>query len=55
MNAAGMLRRTRAGLPGLVVLIALAAGLGTLVIVAGGGHPPARQAHQVQQIAAGLH
>jgi cytochrome c-type biogenesis protein CcmH len=55
MNAAGMLRRTRAGLPGLVVLIALAAGLATLAIVAVVGHPPASQAQQVQQIAAGLH
>jgi cytochrome c-type biogenesis protein CcmH len=55
MNAAGTLRRARAGRPGLVVLIALAAGLGSLVIVAVGGHPPASQAQQVQQIAAGLH
>jgi cytochrome c-type biogenesis protein CcmH len=38
-----------------VVLIALAAGLAALVIVAVGGHPPASQAQQVQQIAAGLH
>jgi len=37
------------------VPIALAAGLATLVIVAVGGHPPASQAQQVQQIAAGLH
>ncbi|HEY7146840.1 MAG TPA: cytochrome c-type biogenesis protein CcmH [Streptosporangiaceae bacterium] len=50
-----MLRRTRAGLPGLVVLIALAAGLATLILVAVAGHPPASQAQQVQQIAAGLH
>jgi cytochrome c-type biogenesis protein CcmH len=55
MNAAGALRRARAGLPGLLVPIALAAGLATLVIVAAGGHPPASQAQQVQQIAAGLH
>jgi cytochrome c-type biogenesis protein CcmH len=55
MNAAGTLRRARAGLPGLMVLIALAAGLATLAIVAVGGHPPASQARQVQQIAAGLH
>ena len=55
MNAAGTLRRARAGLPGLLVLAALAAGLATLVIVAAGGHPPASQAQQVQQIAAGLH
>jgi cytochrome c-type biogenesis protein CcmH len=55
MNVAGALWRARAGQPGLVVLIALAAGLTTLVIVAAGGHPPASQAQQVQQIAAGLH
>ena len=55
MNAAGTLRRARAGLPGLLALIALAAGLATLVIVAVGGHPPASRAQQVQQIAAGLH
>ncbi|HEV2240333.1 MAG TPA: cytochrome c-type biogenesis protein CcmH [Streptosporangiaceae bacterium] len=55
MNAAGTLRRARAGLSGLLVLTALAAALGTLVILAVGGHPPASQAQQVQQIAAGLH
>lgn len=55
MNAAGTLRRARAGLSGLLVLIALAAALATLVIVAVRGHPPASQAQQVQQIAAGLH
>jgi len=55
MNAAGTLRWARAGLPGLLVLIALAAGLATLAIVAVRGHPPASQAQQVQQIAAGLH
>jgi cytochrome c-type biogenesis protein CcmH len=55
MIAAGTLRRARAGRPGLVVLIALAAGLAALVIVAVSGHPPASQAQQVQQIAAGLH
>jgi len=55
MNAAGTLRRARPGLSGLLVLIALAAALATLVIVAVGGHPPASQAQQVQQIAAGLH
>jgi cytochrome c-type biogenesis protein CcmH len=55
MNAAGTLRRARAGLPGLLVLSALAAGAATLVIVAVSGHPPASQAQQVQQIAAGLH
>ena len=55
MNAAGTLRRARAGLPGPLVLLALTAGLATLVIVAVGGHPPASQVQQVQQIAAGLH
>jgi cytochrome c-type biogenesis protein CcmH len=55
MNAAGTLRRARAGLSGLLVPIALAAGLAALIIVAAGGHPPASQAQQVQQIAAGLH
>jgi cytochrome c-type biogenesis protein CcmH len=55
VNAAGTLRRARAGLPGLLVLIALAAGLATLVMVAVGGHPAASQAQQAQQIAAGLH
>jgi len=55
MNAAGTLRRARAGLPGLLVLIALAAGLVTLVVVAMSGPPPASQAQRVQQIAAGLH
>jgi cytochrome c-type biogenesis protein CcmH len=55
VNAAGTLRRARAGLSGLLVLIALAASLVTLVIVAAGGHPPVSQAQQVQQIAAGLH
>ena len=55
MKAAGTLRRARAGPPGLLVLIALAVGVATLVIVAVGGHPPVSQAQQVQQIAAGLH
>jgi cytochrome c-type biogenesis protein CcmH len=55
MNAAGPLRRARACPPGPLVLIALAAGLATLVIGAAGGHPPASQAQQVQQIAAELH
>ena len=55
MNAAGTLRRARAGLPGLLVPIALAVGLAALIIVAAGGQPPASQAQQVQQIAAGLH
>jgi cytochrome c-type biogenesis protein CcmH len=52
---AGTLRRARAGLPGLLVPMALMAGLVTLVVVAASGHPPASQAQQVQQIAAGLH
>jgi cytochrome c-type biogenesis protein CcmH len=55
MTAAGILRRARAGLPGLLVLIALAAGLATLIILAVSGHPPVSQAQEVQQIAAGLH
>jgi cytochrome c-type biogenesis protein CcmH len=55
MNTAGALHRARAGLPGLLVLLALAAGLAAMVIVAVGGHPPASQAQRVQQIAAGLH
>jgi cytochrome c-type biogenesis protein CcmH len=55
MNAAGTLRRARAGLPRLLLPIALAAGLATLIIVAAGGHPPASRAQEVQQIAAGLH
>jgi cytochrome c-type biogenesis protein CcmH len=55
MNVAGTLRRARVGLPGLLVLVALAAGLITLVIVAVSGHPPASQAQEVQQIASGLH
>jgi cytochrome c-type biogenesis protein CcmH len=49
------LRRARAGLPGLLVLAALAAGFAALVTVAVSGRPPASQAQQVQQIAAGLH
>jgi cytochrome c-type biogenesis protein CcmH len=53
--AGGTLRRARTGLPGLLAPIALVAGLATLIIVAAGGHPPASQAQQVQQIAAGLH
>ena len=55
MNAAGTLRRARAGLPGLLVLVALVAGLVSMISVAVTGRPPASQAHQVQQIAAGLH
>ncbi|MDR2988060.1 MAG: cytochrome c-type biogenesis protein CcmH [Nocardiopsaceae bacterium] len=52
------LRRARAGLPrvpGLVVLIAVVAGIATLVTVASLGHPAPSKAQQVQQIAAGLH
>ena len=55
MSAAGTLRRARISLPGLLVMLALAAGLASMVIVAVGGHPPASQAQQVQQIVAGLH
>ncbi|HEU5388356.1 MAG TPA: cytochrome c-type biogenesis protein CcmH [Streptosporangiaceae bacterium] len=55
MNVTGTLRRARAGLPGILVLVALAAGLVTLIIVAVDGHPPASQAQQVQQIATTLH
>jgi cytochrome c-type biogenesis protein CcmH len=55
VNAAGTLRRAWAGLSGILVLIALAVAVATLVFVAVGGHPPASQAQQVQQIAAGLH
>jgi cytochrome c-type biogenesis protein CcmH len=40
---------------GLIVALALAAAVVTLVFVAVTGHPPAGQAQQVQQIAAGLH
>jgi cytochrome c-type biogenesis protein CcmH len=55
MSAAGALHRARAGLPGLLVLVALVAGLVSMISVAVSGHPPASQAQQVQQIAAGLH
>lgn len=55
MNTVGTLRRARIGLPGLLVMLALAAGLASVVIVAVSGHPPPSQAQQVQQIAAGLH
>jgi cytochrome c-type biogenesis protein CcmH len=55
VSATWALHRARAGLPGLLVLLALTAGLVTLAIVAVSGHPPASQAQQVQQIAAGLH
>lgn len=55
MNAAGTPRRARASLPGLLVLLALVAGFASMISVAVSGHPPASQAQQVQQIAAGLH
>jgi cytochrome c-type biogenesis protein CcmH len=55
MAPAGTLRRARASLPGLLVLIALAAGIITLAVVAVRGHAPASREQQVQQIAAGLH
>ena len=55
MNAAEALHRARAGLPGLLVLLALVAGLVSMISVAVSDHPPASQAQQVQQIAAGLH
>jgi cytochrome c-type biogenesis protein CcmH len=55
VNASRSLHHARAGLPGLLVLIALAAAIGTLAAVAVGGHPPASFTQQVQQIAAGLH
>src|SRR5262244_4193805 len=49
------LRRTPAFLPALMVIGALAAGIATVTVLAASGHPPASQAQQVQQIAAGLH
>lgn len=55
MNASARLRQVRAGVPGLLVLIAVAVGIATLAVVAMRGHPPASEAQQVQQIAAGLH
>lgn len=55
MKAVGILRRARASGPGLLVLIALAAGIATLAVVAARGHQPVGRAQQVQQIAAGLH
>lgn len=55
MSAAGPLHRAQAGLPGLLVLVALVAGLVSMISVAMSGHPPTSQAQQVQQIAAGLH
>jgi cytochrome c-type biogenesis protein CcmH len=55
MSAASTLHRARAGLPGLLVLLALVAGLVSMISVAVSGHPPASRGQQVQQIAAGLH
>jgi cytochrome c-type biogenesis protein CcmH len=55
MKARGTLKQAWASVPGLLVLIALAAGIATLVIVAVRGSPPLSRAQQVQQIAAGLH
>jgi cytochrome c-type biogenesis protein CcmH len=55
MSATPTLHRARAGLPGLLVLLALVAGLVSMISVAVGGHSPPSQAQQVQQIAAGLH
>jgi len=53
--SAAFAHRARAGLPGLLVLLALVAGLVSMISVAVSGHPPAGRAQQVQQIAAGLH
>jgi cytochrome c-type biogenesis protein CcmH len=48
--------RVRTALPGVVVLLALAAAVVALGVVAARGHgAPATRAEQVQQIAAGLH
>jgi cytochrome c-type biogenesis protein CcmH len=55
VTTARTLHRARTGLPGLLVLLALVAGLVSMISVAVSGHPPASQAQQVQQIAAGLH
>jgi cytochrome c-type biogenesis protein CcmH len=55
MKAAGTLKQARASGPELLVLIALAVAVATLVIVTVRGHPPGGRAQQVQQIAAGLH
>jgi cytochrome c-type biogenesis protein CcmH len=55
MKAAGTLKQAWASVPGLFVLIALAAGIATLAIVAVRGNPAPSRAQQVQQIAAGLH
>ena len=55
MKAAREPKLVRVGGPGILVLIALAAGIAALTIVAVRGDPPASRAQQVQQIAAGLH
>jgi len=55
VSTARTLHRARTGLHGLLVLLALVAGLVSMISVAVSGHPPASQAQQVQQIAAGLH
>jgi cytochrome c-type biogenesis protein CcmH len=49
------LRRVPAFLPALIVIVALAAGIATVVVVATGRHAPSSRAAQVQEIAAGLH
>ena len=45
--SAAFAHRARTGLPGLLVLLALVAGLVSMISVAVGGHPPASQAQQV--------
>jgi cytochrome c-type biogenesis protein CcmH len=55
MTAPARLERARAVLPGLLVILALAAGAVTLAIVATHNSTPAGRAQQIQQIAAGLH
>ena len=55
MKAAGTLKRAGVSASGILVLIALAAGIAGLAIVAVRGNPPLSRAQQVQQIAAGLH
>lgn len=55
MTAPVGLQRARAVLPGLLVILALAAGAVTLAIVATHHSTPTGRAQQVQQIAAGLH
>ena len=55
MKAAGFPKLARISVPGLLVVIALVAGVAALAVVAVRGHPPVTRAQQVQQIAAGLH